>query len=104
MVNRREWIGLLAAAAGLPLLWPWAARAQQAAMPTIGLLGAGSTASVYTTAFAQGLSEFGYQDGRNVRIVSRWSNDGTTDRLPALAAELVSMKVSLIAEIGRAHV
>lgn len=69
-------------------------------MPTIGLLGAGSTASVYTTAFAQGLSEAGYQDGRNVRFASRWSNDGTAERLPALASELVTMKVSLIAAFG----
>ena len=69
-------------------------------MPVIGLLGAGSAAGVYTTAFAQGLSEAGYQDRRNIRLESRWSNDGSTERLPALAAELVTMKVSLIAAFG----
>jgi putative ABC transport system substrate-binding protein len=97
LVNRRELIGLLGEAAGT---WPLHVRAQQAAMPVIGLLGAGSAAGVYTTAFAQGLSEAGYQDRRNIRLESRWSNDGSTERLPALAAELVTMKVSLIAAFG----
>jgi putative ABC transport system substrate-binding protein len=97
IVNRRKLIGLLGFAAGA---WPLALRAQQAPMPTIGLLGTGSAVAVYTTAFAQGLREAGYQDGRNVRFVSRWSHDGSIERLPALAAELVDLKVSLIAAFG----
>ena len=101
LVNRRELIGLLGGAAGT---WPLHRRTRTTSRPspTIGLLGAGSAAGVYTTAFAQGLSEAGYQDGRNLRLESRWSNDGSAERLPALAAELVNMKVSLIAAFRHA--
>jgi putative ABC transport system substrate-binding protein len=97
-VNRRELIGLLGGGVGT---WPFTAvHAQPPGIPTIGLLGAGSAAGVYTTAFAQGLSEAGYHDGRNLRLESRWASDGSVERLPTLAAELMNMKISLIAAFG----
>lgn len=95
-MNRRELIGLVGGAA---VAWPLVARAQPA-QPTIGLLGAGSTRSLFATAFAQGLQEVGYVEGRNVRFETRWSADGSYERLPALAAELVDLRVTLIAAFG----
>jgi putative ABC transport system substrate-binding protein len=62
----------------------------------IGYLGAGTpTSSPGTDAFVDGLRELGYVDGRNVRIEYRWS-EGSAERLPALAAELVALKVDVI--------
>jgi putative ABC transport system substrate-binding protein len=69
-------------------------RAQQKTMPVIGFLGSGSgRASV--AAFRQGLSETGYVEGKDVAIEYRWA-EGSYDRLPALAADLVASKIDLI--------
>jgi len=92
-VGRREFITLLGGAA----LWPLAARAQQAAMPVIGYLGLTSAdADAYVLAsFRKGLSEAGFDDGRNVTIDYRFA-ERDVSRLPALAAEFVTRKVTVV--------
>ena len=91
MADRRAFIGHVAA--GL-LVSPARTFAQQPAkVPRIGVLG--STESAAWDGFRRGLLELGYVDGRNVTMEWRWA-DGKTDRYPALAAELVQLKVDLI--------
>ncbi len=94
-MRRREFISLLGGAAATV---PFAVRAQQTAMPVIGYVGTGSRESdvFRLPSFHQGLSESGYVEGRNVAIEYRWA-EGQNDRLPALMAELVRRRVTVIA-------
>jgi putative tryptophan/tyrosine transport system substrate-binding protein len=97
-VRRRDFIR---AVAGSAVAWPLASRAQQQVLPVIGYLGPENPErfGVRLAAFRQGLSEAGYDEGRNVAIEYRWA-DGQISRLPLLAGELVKRKVSVIATPG----
>jgi putative tryptophan/tyrosine transport system substrate-binding protein len=96
-MRRREFIAGLGSAAA----WPLVTRAQQPTIPVVGWLGAGSADAFAgaAVAFRKGLSEMGFVEGRNVAIEYLWAA-GQYDRLPAMAADLVRRRVSIIMTSG----
>jgi putative ABC transport system substrate-binding protein len=99
-IARREFI---AALGGTAVAWPLAARAQQAALPVVGFLGATtpSAQSQWTAAFVQRLHELGWFEGKTVAIEYRWA-EGRSERYSEIAAEFVHLKVNVIVTPGGA--
>jgi len=97
-MRRREFIKVIAGSAAA---WPFASHAQQSAIPVIGYLNLGSPESDARrlTGLRRGLNEAGYVEGRNFLIEYRWAGN-QTDRLPALAADLVQLRVTVIVAAG----
>src|ERR1700760_2895839 len=95
-MRRREFI----IASGSATLFPFVARAQQA-MATIGFLSSRSPdeSAGVVAAFRQGLRETGFVEGQNLTIAFRWA-EGNYDRLPALAAELVGLRIAVLLAAG----
>jgi putative tryptophan/tyrosine transport system substrate-binding protein len=97
-IGRRKFLATLGGAAAA---WPLAARAQQPAMPVIGYLSVGSPESDASplTGLRRGLNQAGYVEGRNFVIEYRGAGN-QADRLPALAADLVQLRVAVIVAAG----
>ncbi len=97
-MRRRQFITLLG---GATAAWPLAALAQQPTMPVVGFLHLAAPGSFmqFLDDFRQGLNEAGAVEGQNVAIEFRWA-EGQYERLPALAAELVGRRVSVIVAGG----
>jgi putative tryptophan/tyrosine transport system substrate-binding protein len=96
-MRRREFIAGLGGAAA----WPMVVQSQQAAMPVVALVspGVADTTATYAAAFRKGLGETGYVEGQNVTVEYHWL-DGRYDGVPALMADLVRRRVSVIATLG----
>src|SRR5215472_6578994 len=97
-MRRRDFVGFIGGAAAA---WPLAARAQQAALPVVGYLSVGSPESDASrlTGLRRGLNQTGYVEGRSLVIEYRWAGN-QADRLPALAADLVQLQVTVIVAAG----
>src|SRR5258708_1285443 len=97
-MRRREFVR---AFGGAVAAWPFAALAQQQAMPVIGFMSGRSApdSAHLVAAFREGLGEAGLVEGRNVIIEFQWAN-GQYDRLSAMAADLVERKVAVLVGVG----
>jgi putative ABC transport system substrate-binding protein len=97
-MRRRDFIKVIAGSAAA---WPLGTQAQQPAMPVIGFMSgrAPEDSAHLVSAFRQGLAETGFVEGQTVTIEFRWAH-GDYDRVPALAADLVSRKVAVLVGIG----
>jgi len=100
-IGRRTFLATLLGGAAAATAGPLAARAQQAAIPVIGYLSSGSPESDASrlTGLRRGLNQAGYVEGRNFVIEYRWAGN-QDDRLPALAADLVQLQVTVIVAAG----
>ena len=99
-IGRREFVVTLGGAVALP----FGTHAQQATVPVIALINAGS-ADAYTphvAAFRKGFSENGYVEGQNVAVEYYWL-EGQYDRLSALMADLTRRQVAVIATPASAN-
>ena len=96
-MRRRDFIAIIGSAAG----WPLIAQAQSSAIPVVGFMSGRSPedSGHLVEAFQQGLAETGFIDGQNVKIEFRWAQ-GDYDRLPALAADLISRNVAVLVGVG----
>src|SRR6516164_10441111 len=97
-MKRRQFITLLG---GASVAWPLAARAQQPAMPVVGILAvaAPEANAIRLSAFREGLRTAGYVEDQNVKIEYRWA-EAHTGRLPELAASLVRDRVTVLVAAG----
>src|ERR1700686_2556980 len=98
-MRRRDFLGVIGGAA---VVLPLAARAQQpSTVPVVGFLHSGSEApnAHLVSAFRKGLSEAGFDEGRNVAIEYRWAG-GNYDRLPGLVDELINRRVTVLYTSG----
>ncbi len=101
-MRRRDFLGLSLGVLGqAAIAWPLAARAQFAAMPTIGFLSTRSAgdSTRMLKGFVKGLAEAGLTEGQNVAVTYRWA-DGHYDRLAPLAQELVDSPISVLVAVG----
>src|SRR5439155_17949834 len=98
LMNRRHFVTLLGGAASY---WPQAARAQQTAMPVVGFLSSRSPgeSTDVVAAFRKGLRQMGFVEGQNAIIAFRWA-EGRYERLPALASDLVDLRVAVLFAAG----
>jgi len=94
-MRRRRFLGLIATA---PVSWPIAAWAQRQIAPTVGFLYSAS-AGDRREAFRHGLAEAGFIEDKNVAVEYRFA-EGRYERLPVMAAELVRLRVSVLAASG----
>jgi putative tryptophan/tyrosine transport system substrate-binding protein len=96
-MRRRDFIAIIGSAAG----WPLIAQAQSSAIPVVGFMSGRSSedSGHLAEAFQQGLAETGFINGQNVKIEFRWAQ-GDYDRLPALAADLISRNVAVLVGVG----
>jgi len=97
-MRRRDFIKVIAGSAAA---WPLGTQAQQPAMPVVGFMSgrAPEDSAHLVSAFRQGLAETGFVESQTVTIEFRWAH-GDYDRLPALAADLVSRKVAVLVGVG----
>jgi putative tryptophan/tyrosine transport system substrate-binding protein len=98
-MRRREFIGLLGAAA----TWPIAAPAQQGKMPVIGFLHPGFPDGVGSPAFSalrDGLRDVGFVEGETVKIEARWAR-GMPETLPQLTRELIQLHADVLVPTAR---
>ena len=96
-MRRRDFVTVISSL----VAWPLTVRAQQRATPVIGFLSGASSETMreLVAAFHSGLADTGFAEGQNLTIEYRWA-EGSNDRLPALAMDLVRSKVAVIATVG----